>query len=75
MDSDYFKYDTMGFGPISITHEEIKNEIIAIVLNECEMDETYRKRVEEFFKFHDRENSKRVYDAIKKQYLTGDENN
>ena len=50
VDSDYFKYDTMGFGPISITHEEIKNEIIAIVLNECEMDETYRKRVEEFFK-------------------------
>lgn len=75
VDSAYFKYDTMGFGPISTTHEEIKNEIIAIVLNECEMDETYMKCVDEFFKFHDRENSKRVYDAIKKQYLSGDENN
>ena len=75
VDSAYFKYDTMGFGPISTTHEEIKNEIIAIILNECEMDETYKKRVEDFFKFRDSENSKRVYEAIKKQYLPDDKDN
>ncbi|WP_407423842.1 CDP-glycerol glycerophosphotransferase family protein [Methanobrevibacter sp.] len=74
-DSAYFKYDTMGFGPISATHEEIKNEIIAIVLNECEMEETYKKRVEDFFEFRDDENSRRVYDAIKKQYLPEREDN
>ena len=55
----------MGFGPIAKTHEEIKNEIIAMVLNDCEMEETYRNRVEEFFKFRDNENSKRVFDAIR----------
>ena len=65
VDSAYFKYDTMGFGPIAKTHEEIKNEIIAMVLNDCEMEETYRNRVEEFFKFRDNENSKRVFDAIR----------
>lgn len=65
VDSAYFKYDEMGFGPISATHEEIKNEIIALVLNGCEMEEEYRNRVEEFFKFRDRQNSKRVYDAIR----------
>lgn len=75
VDSAYFKYDTMGFGPISTTHEEIKNEIIAMVLNECEMEETYKKRASDFFKFRDRENSKRVYGAIKKQFLHVDEDN
>ncbi|MBQ6511118.1 CDP-glycerol glycerophosphotransferase family protein [Methanobrevibacter sp.] len=65
VDSAYFKYDNMGFGPIAETHEEIKNEIIALVLNDCEMDDIYKKRVNEFFKFRDNENSKRVFEAIK----------
>ena len=64
VDSAYFKYDTMGFGPIARTHEEIKNEIITLVLNECEMEDTYKERVDEFFKYRDHENSKRVYEAI-----------
>ena len=66
VDSAYFSYDSMGFGPISKTHEEIKNEIIAMVLNECEMDEEYKKRADEFFEFRDHENSKRVYEEIRK---------
>ena len=65
VESAYFDYETMGFGPIAKTHEELKNEIIAQVLNECEMDDEYKVRVESFFKFRDKENSKRVYDAIK----------
>ena len=72
VDSAYFKYDEMGFGPISTTHEEIKNEIIAMVLHGCEMDDEYKNRVKDFFKFRDRENSKRVYEAIKKQYIGED---
>ena len=71
VDSAYFKYDTMGFGPISTTHEELKNEIISLVLNECEMGDEYKKRVDEFFKFRDKENSKRVYEAIREYFFKG----
>ena len=56
----------MGFGPVTKTYEELKNEIVSIVLNDCNMDDEYKKRVDDFFKFRDKNNSKRVYDAIMK---------
>lgn len=64
VENGYFKYDSMGFGQVAKTHEEVKNDIIAVVLNGCEMDDMYRKRVEDFFYYHDRRNSERVFDAI-----------
>ena len=63
-DEAYFKYDSMGFGPIANTHEELMKNIMEYVLNDCEMDDMYKERVEKFFKFRDKLNSKRVYDAI-----------
>ena len=65
VDSAYFDYGEMGFGPVAETYEELKNDIISYVLNGCEMEDEYIQRVEKFFKFRDRENSKRVYDAIR----------
>ena len=35
-----------------------------LVENKCEMDEVYKKRVDEFFKYIDKNNSERVIDAI-----------
>jgi CDP-glycerol glycerophosphotransferase (TagB/SpsB family) len=34
--------------------------------NDCEMEEIYKKRVDTFFKYHDRNNSRRVYEEILK---------
>ena len=34
--------------------------------NECEMKNQYIKRVDDFFEFSDKNNCKRVYEAIKK---------
>lgn len=60
----YFKYDTMGFGPVTKTSAELKQEIMNLVENKCEMDEVYKKRVDDFFKYIDKNNSERVIDAI-----------
>lgn len=64
IDKAYFKYDTMGFGPVCHTQEELSGQIMNLVENNCEMDEEYQKRVDEFFKYIDKNNSERVIDAI-----------
>lgn len=65
VESGYFDYDEMGFGPVARTHEELKNDIISYVMNDCEMDDLYKRRVWDFFNFRDKNNSKRVYEAIR----------
>ncbi|WP_407423840.1 CDP-glycerol glycerophosphotransferase family protein [Methanobrevibacter sp.] len=64
IENTYFKYDEMGFGPIADTYVELKEHIVSIVSDGCEMSEIYKNRVNDFFKFRDKQNSKRVYDAI-----------
>lgn len=64
VDRAYFRYDTMGFGPVCRAKGQLEAEIINIIENGCEMDDTYKKRVADFFKYRDKENSRRVIDAI-----------
>lgn len=64
VDKSYFKYDTMGFGPVCKTHDALKAEIINSIENKCQMEEKYVKRVDGFFKYIDKNNSERVIDAI-----------
>lgn len=64
LSKSYFKYDTMGFGPVTKSSVELKREIMESVDNRCEMDEFYKKRVDDFFKYIDKNNSQRVIDAI-----------
>ena len=64
VDKSYFKYDTMGFGPVCKTHDALKAEIINSIENKCQMEEKYIKRVDGFFKYIDKNNSERVIDAI-----------
>lgn len=56
----------MGFGEVVDNHEELIDLIMEYVENECEMKDQYIKRVDDFFEFNDKNNCKRVYDAIKK---------
>lgn len=66
VESAYFSYSDDGFGPVARTHDEIKKDILRIVENNCEMDDVYKKRVDDFFRYRDKNNSKRVYDEILK---------
>lgn len=63
-ENGYFQYETMGFGQVISDEEELVDKIISYIDNGCEMEEIYRNRVDDFFAFHDKENSKRCYDWI-----------
>ena len=64
VESAYFQYERDGFGPVVRTHEDLKEQIFSIIENGCKMDGVYEKRVDGFFKYRDRNNSKRVYEEI-----------
>lgn len=61
----YFKYEEMGFGEVCRDEEEIVNLIIDYIKNDCKIKEEYSSRVESFFLYTDKNNCKRVYDAVK----------
>ena len=60
----YFDYDTMGFGEVIKTEEELINKIEFYMENDCILEEEYRNRSDKFFKFHDKNNSKRRYEWL-----------
>ena len=44
----------------------IEDKILEYIDNDCQMEEIYQKRVDNFFKYTDKNNSKRVYEWIYK---------
>ena len=60
----YFKYKTMGFGEVITDESKLIAKIEEYLKNNCKMEETYTKRVNTFYKYNDKNNCKRVYDAI-----------
>jgi CDP-glycerol glycerophosphotransferase (TagB/SpsB family) len=62
----YFKYKTMGFGEVITTQKELIKIIEEYLKNNCQMKEEYKSRVDNFYKYKDKNNCKRVYDAILK---------
>lgn len=64
VENAYFSYEEDGFGPVAKSHDGLKRHIFEIIDRKCEMDEVYLKRVDEFFKYIDKNNSRRVYEEI-----------
>lgn len=62
----YFNYETMGFGEVCKSEDELVNEIIEYMKTNCEIKEEYVKRIKAYFLFNDKNNSMRVYDAIRR---------
>lgn len=56
-----FHYDTMGFGEICHTNDELIDVLIQYMANDCEMPEIYRKRADDFFYYSDNNNCARIY--------------
>ena len=62
----YFKYQSMGFGPVAESEESLIEVIGEYLQNDCEMKETYKHRADTFYKYNDKNNCKRVYNKILK---------
>ena len=56
-----FFYDTMGFGEICRTNEELIDVLCSYMKTGCEMPEQYRRRADDFFAFADDRNCERIY--------------
>ena len=59
----YFKYKTMGFGDVITDENILIGKIEKYLKNDCKMEEIYTKRVNSFYKYNDKNNCKRVYNA------------
>ena len=60
----YFTYRTDGFGPITNTLDETVETLIDYIKNGCIMKPEYVEKVENFFAYTDRNNCKRIYEAV-----------
>ena len=64
--SSFFNYETMGFGEICKSEEDLIRLIIDYIEKDCKIKEKYSKRISNLYVFHDKNNCKRAYEAIKK---------
>ncbi|MBQ6099767.1 MAG: CDP-glycerol glycerophosphotransferase family protein [Methanobrevibacter sp.] len=66
LDESYFNFETMGFGEVCSNEDELVELVGEYIENDCKMKEKHVKNVEDYFIFTDKNNCKRVHDAIKK---------
>lgn len=62
----FFDYVTEGFGDVFKKEEDVVAKVKYYLDNNCEMEEKYKERVSNFFKYNDKNNCKRVYEWILK---------
>jgi len=60
----YFKYRENGFGEVTSTVDETVDLIISYMQNGCKIKDEYRRRIDEFFAFNDKNNCQRIADKI-----------
>ncbi|MBQ4206755.1 MAG: CDP-glycerol glycerophosphotransferase family protein, partial [Clostridia bacterium] len=65
-DEGYFSYENDGLGPVCYDMDSTVDAIIAAMERDCQNEEKYLARLDRFFAFSDRNNSKRIYEAILK---------
>lgn len=64
-EKSYFDSESMGFGDIITSKDELIEKILFYLDNNCANEEKYAERVDNFFTYHDKNNCERVYDWIK----------
>lgn len=57
-------YDTMGFGPICTTHEQIVGALCEYMKDGCQMKDEYKQRADQFFAYDDFHNAERICQAV-----------
>lgn len=64
-ENGYFNYETMGFGEVCREEGDLIELLIEYIENDCKMKDKFIKRVDDFFLYTDKNNCKRVHEAIK----------
>ena len=65
IDSGYFDYETMGFGPVIFEHDHLVNYLVSLIEKGCKLESVYESRINDFFQYSDRNNAMRNYNEIK----------
>ena len=60
----YFDYEQDGFGKTCYDMDAFKKECLNIINSDFVMEEEFKRRVEEFFEFHDNNNCERIFNEI-----------
>lgn len=60
----FFNYEEDGLGPVANTYEDAVDAIVKTINNGNNLEAQYKQRGEEFFYVFDKNNSRRVLDAI-----------
>lgn len=63
-DEAVYQYNKHALGDITTDVQQLVDLLCEYMQNDCAIKPKYRKRVDNFFYFHDRKNSKRTYEAI-----------
>ncbi|MBQ4155535.1 MAG: CDP-glycerol glycerophosphotransferase family protein, partial [Clostridia bacterium] len=63
-DEGYFNYENDGFGPVCYDLDSTVDEIIKIIKNDCELEDKFSNRIENFYAFNDNKNCERIYNEI-----------
>lgn len=60
----YYNYEKQGFGEVVYTVDALISVLKDYIYNDCTIKPLYKKRIQIFFEFKDKENCKRVYEKI-----------
>ena len=60
----YYDWSKHGFGEVETDAEAVKARIVEYMDGGCRMKPEFQKRVDDFFAFTDKDNCKRIYEAI-----------
>lgn len=68
-------YETMGFGPICKTNDQIVNVLCEYMKKECKIEEEYIRRANDFFAYNDYNNCERIYQSIQNRLVKKEQKN
>lgn len=63
-DEGYFSYEEDGFGPVTSDYESTIKRLVTALGGSGKLQPKYRERIDKFFKYVDKYNSRRVYQAV-----------
>lgn len=66
LNEGYFNYEEDGFGKVLKNKDKVISKIIYYINNSYQIEKKYIKRMKDFYPLHDQNNSKRIYEEIKK---------